>query len=113
MAADDQRTLTEEREGRDVDESIDVGRGLDALDTPTERRVPWWRRFLTSVVPPIVAVVLFVVVWQILWASAILPEFKLPSPEAVFGQIGAEFAGGQRCSVSRDSMRRHVMGLSL
>ncbi len=107
MAVDEGGTLTEER---DVDGSIDVGRGLDALDTPTERRVPWWRRFLTSVVPPIVAVVLFVVLWQILWASAILPEFKLPSPEAVFGQIGGEFASGQAVSIIWTSISRAVLG---
>ena len=107
MAAEDQGTLTE---ARDVDGSVDVGRGLDALDTPTERRVPWWRRFLTSVVPPIVAVVLFVVAWQILWASAILPEFKLPSPEAVFGQIGGELGSGQALSIIWTSISRAVLG---
>jgi NitT/TauT family transport system permease protein len=107
MAGDDAGTLTDDRE---VDESIDVGRGLDALDTPTERRVPWWRRFLTSVVPPIVAVVLFIVVWQILWASAILPEFKLPSPGAVFSQIAAEFSSGQALSIIWTSISRAVLG---
>ena len=110
MAADDRGVLTEEREGREVDESIDVGRGLDALDTPTERRVPWWRRFLTSVVPPIVAVVLFVVVWQILWASAILPEFKLPAPGAVFAQIAGQFASGEALSIIWTSISRAVLG---
>src|ERR1700709_1938677 len=106
MAGDDQAVITEEREGRDVDESIDVGRGRDALDTPTERRVPWWRRFLTSVVPPIVAVVVFVVAWQTHWASAILPDYKLPSPEAVSSEKGAEFAGGQAFSIIWTSARR-------
>src|ERR1700709_535337 len=110
MAGDDQAVITEEREGRDVDESIDVGRGRDALDTPTERRVPWWRRFLTSVVPPIVAVVVFVVVWQILWASAILPEFKLPSPEAVVGQMAGEFGSGQALTIIWTSISRAVLG---
>jgi NitT/TauT family transport system permease protein len=104
MAADE-GVLTEER-----DASIDVGRGLDALDTPTERRVPWWRRFATSVLPPIVAVVLFIVVWQILWASAIWPEFKLPSPGAVFGTIGGEFASGQALSIIWTSISRAVLG---
>ena len=107
MAGEDQGVITEER---DVDGSRDVGRGLDALDTPTERRVPWWRRFLTSVVPPIVAVVLFIVVWQVLWASAILPEFKLPSPGAVFSTIGAEFASGQALSIIWTSISRAVLG---
>lgn len=105
MAGDDPDVLTEDR-----DASIDVGRGLDALDTPTERRVPWWRRFLTGVVPPIVAVVLFIVVWQILWASAIWPEFKLPAPGAVFGTIGGEFASGQALSIIWTSISRAVLG---
>ena len=107
MAGDDHGVITEER---DLDGSRDVGRGLDALDTPTERRVPWWRRFLTSVVPPVVAVVLFVVVWQVVWASAILPEFKLPSPGAVFGQITAEFGSGQALSIIWTSISRAVLG---
>jgi NitT/TauT family transport system permease protein len=110
MAAEERGTLTEEREGGEVDGSIDVGRGLDALDTPTERRVPWWRRFLTGVVPPIVAVVLFVVVWQVVWASAVLPEFKLPSPGAVFSQIEAEFGSGQALSIIWTSISRAVLG---
>ncbi len=106
MAAEED-VLSAERE---VDRSVDVGRGLDALGTPTERRVPWWRRFATSVVPPVVAGVLFVVAWQILWASAIWPEFKLPSPQAVFGTIGAQFAGGQALSIIWTSISRAVLG---
>ena len=62
--------------------------------------MPLWRRLLTGVVPPIVAVVLFVVVWQILWASAIWPEFKLPAPGAVFGEIAQQFADGQALAIS-------------
>ncbi len=105
MAGEDRAVITAER-----DESVDVGRGLDALDTPTERRVPLWRRFATGVVPPIVALVLFVVVWQLLWASAIWPEFKLPAPGAVFGQIADEFASGQALSIIWTSISRAVLG---
>jgi NitT/TauT family transport system permease protein len=104
MAADE-GVLTEER-----DASIDVGRGLDALDTPTERRVPWWRRFATSVLPPIVAVVLFNVVWQILWASAIWPEYQLPAPAAVLDQIGQRVATGQALTILWTSVSRAVLG---
>ena len=91
----------------------DVGRGLDALDTPTQRTVPLWRRLLTGVVPPIVAVVLFVIVWQILWASAIWPEFKLPAPGAVFGAIAQQFADGQALSIVWTSVSRGVLGFLL
>ena len=107
MAGEDGAVITEDRE---VDDSRDVGRGLDALDTPTERRIPWWRRFLTGVVPPVVAVVLFVVVWQVVWASAVLPEFKLPSPGAVFAQITGAFGSGQALSIIWTSISRAVLG---
>ncbi|HEY2222092.1 ABC transporter permease [Actinomycetospora sp.] len=111
MAADDADVLT--RDQRDPDGSLDVGRGLDALDTPTEHRAPWWKRFATGVVPPVVAVVLFIVIWQILWASAIWPEFKLPAPGAVFGQIGAQLVDGQALSIIWTSISRAVLGFLL
>lgn len=57
--------------------------GLDALDTPVERTTPWWQRFLRTWLPPLVALALIVLVWQIVWASAITPEYKLPAPGAV------------------------------
>jgi NitT/TauT family transport system permease protein len=102
-------------DGIDADATIaameaDVGRGLDALDTPTESKVPWWRSAARSVLPPIVAVVLFVVVWQILWASAIWPEYQLPAPAAVLDQIGQRVATGQALTILWTSVSRAVLG---
>ena len=94
-------------------DAVDVGRGLDALDTPTEQRTPLWRRVVRGVVPPVVAVVLFIVLWQVLWASAIWPEFKLPAPGAVFSQIGSQFADGQALSIIWTSISRAILGFLL
>jgi sulfonate transport system permease protein len=88
----------------------EVGRGLDALDTPTEHRPPWWRRAASSVVPPIVAVVLFVVAWQILWSTAIWPEYQLPAPLAVVDEVGVRLADGQALSIIWTSVSRAVLG---
>ena len=52
--------------------------GLDALDTPTTTTRPWWRRALATGLPPLVALLLFLAVWQLVWASAITDEFKVP-----------------------------------
>ncbi|MEJ2866891.1 ABC transporter permease [Actinomycetospora sp. OC33-EN08] len=106
-------TTTDEQRPGTPDDAAEVGRGLDALDTPTEQRTPLWKRLLTGIVPPIVAVVLFVVVWQILWASAIWPEFKLPSPESVFGTIGTDIADGRALAIVWTSISRAVLGFLL
>ena len=112
MPADTPSVLEEERPPTPAD-AADVGRGLDALDTPTEQRTPLWRRLVRGVVPPIVAVVLFIVLWQVLWASAIWPEFKLPSPEAVFGTIGNDIADGRALSIIWTSISRAILGFLL
>jgi NitT/TauT family transport system permease protein len=91
----------------------DVGRGLDALDTPSEQRVPWWRRAVGSALPPVIAVVLIGVLWQVLWASAIWPEYQLPAPGAVFGEIGTQIADGQALSIIWTSLSRAVLGFLL
>ncbi len=104
MSADEEQTLAALE--------ADVGRGLDALDTPIETRPPWWRRAATSVLPPLVAVVLFLVVWQLLWASAIWPEFKLPAPGDVFGEIGARLTSGDAFSIIWTSISRAILGFA-
>jgi NitT/TauT family transport system permease protein len=103
------------RAGADEEETLaameaDVGRGLDALDTPTETTAPWWRRVGSSVIPPIVAVVLFLVVWQVLWASAIWPEYQLPAPNAVLDEVLGRLESGQAFSIVWTSISRAVLG---
>ena len=106
-------TLTSEEQRTLQAMEVDVGRGLDALDTPTEVRPPWWRRAARSVLPPIVAFVLFLVVWQLVWASAVLPEFTLPSPGEVFGTIAAQLAHGRALSIIWTSVSRAVLGFAV
>lgn len=84
--------------------------GLDALDTPAESRRPWWRKALTTGVPPLVALVLALVVWQALWASAIWPEFKLPAPVAVWDSFAARLVTGEIWSILWTSISRAFLG---
>ena len=60
--------------------------------------------------PPVVAVVLLLVVWQLVWASAVLPEFKLPSPGETFGAIATQLQHGQALSIIWTSVSRAVLG---
>ena len=87
-----------------------VGAGLDALDTPTVERTPLLTRVLRTGVPPLVALVLFLVVWQVVWASAIYPEFQLPAPLAVWDEFTSTVVDGSIWSIVWTSVHRAVLG---
>ncbi|WP_084211557.1 ABC transporter permease [Pseudonocardia acaciae] len=102
-------TTTAERPGELTDDRAAIA-GLDALDTPTEQRAPGWRRALAAFGPPVVAVVLFLAVWQALWAAAFWPEFKLPEPLAVWREFLAAVDSGQVWSILWTSIGRAFLG---
>jgi NitT/TauT family transport system permease protein len=89
-----------------------VSSGLDALDVPHHTRTPWWRTALRTLVPPLVAVVLFVLVWQILWAMAIWPEYQLPAPKAVYDEFAELVASGDAWSILWVSVHRALIGFA-
>lgn len=87
-----------------------VSAGLDALDTPTARRPPWWRRVVTTGLPPLVAFALFVAVWQVLWAAAIWPEYQLPAPLAVLHEFAKATEEGRIVGIVWTSVHRAALG---
>jgi NitT/TauT family transport system permease protein len=89
-----------------------VEAGLDALDTPTQRRRRWWRRVGDSVLPPLVMLALAVGMWQVLWALAIWPEYKLPAPAAVWQVIWERVEDGQAPHILWTSLHRAVLGFA-
>jgi NitT/TauT family transport system permease protein len=91
-----------------------VEAGLDALETPTGTAgANRLRRFARSVLPPIVAVVVLVVVWQVLWAAAIWPEYKLPAPSAVGQELWGDITSGHVFGVLWVSVHRAVLGFAI
>ncbi|GAA1305146.1 ABC transporter permease [Pseudonocardia xinjiangensis] len=87
-----------------------VGAGLDALDTPTEARKPVLRRVLATWLPPLIALVLFISVWQAVWASAIYPEYQLPAPLAVWQEFAGTVVDGSIWGIVWVSLHRAVLG---
>ncbi|QWF78879.1 ABC transporter permease [Amycolatopsis sp. CA-230715] len=92
----------------------EVGAGLDTLDTPAhERRPGFGRRFLRSFVPPLAALALLVVLWQILWAAAFWPETQLPAPLAVWSEFEEIFRSGRVFEFVWTSVHRAVLGFAI
>ncbi|MGW7682686.1 ABC transporter permease [Kribbella sp. NPDC054772] len=91
-----------------------VEAGLDALDTPVHApegsRV---RRIAARVLPPVGAIVVLVAIWQALWAAAFWPEFKLPAPVDVWGQIWQLVTTGQILELFWVSVHRAVIGFAI
>jgi NitT/TauT family transport system permease protein len=88
-----------------------VEAGLDALDTPTAKSEGTrGRRFARAVLPPVVALVLLIALWQGLWAAAFWPEFQLPAPLAVWSKFEELVQTGQIVDVLWTSIHRAVLG---
>jgi NitT/TauT family transport system permease protein len=91
-----------------------VEAGLDALDTPVSAHDGGQlRRIAGRLLPPVAVVVLLVVVWQVLWAAAFWPEFKLPAPAAVWSQIWELVTTGQILDLFWVSVHRAVIGFAI
>ncbi|HTK63319.1 MAG TPA: ABC transporter permease [Pseudonocardia sp.] len=87
-----------------------VGAGLDALDTPTVEGGPSWRRFAAGAVPPLVALVVALVIWQALWAGAFWSEYQLPSPQSVWHEFSKVVVSGEIWEIVWTSLHRAVLG---
>ncbi|MFB6724715.1 ABC transporter permease [Kribbella sp. NPDC056345] len=91
-----------------------VEAGLDALDTPVAASEgSLARRIAAKALPPIGAIVLLVLVWQVLWAAAFWPEFKLPAPAAVWAQIWELVTTGEIVGLFWVSVHRAVIGFAI
>jgi NitT/TauT family transport system permease protein len=95
----------------EVQDLFAVEAGLDALDTPASARSePRGRRVLHAVVPPVVALVVLIVMWQVLWAAAFWPEFQLPAPLAVWSNFEELVQTGRIFEILWTSIHRAVLG---
>jgi NitT/TauT family transport system permease protein len=89
-----------------------VGAGLDALDTPTVQERSRWSRFAASAIPPLVALVVALVIWQGLWSAAFWSEYKLPSPLSVWHEFWKVVAKGEIWGIVWTSVHRALLGFA-
>jgi NitT/TauT family transport system permease protein len=91
-----------------------VGAGLDALERPMSANdattADRLRRIARSVLPPILAIVVLIAIWQALWAAAFWPEYQLPSPSAVGSELWSDIGSGAVFGQLWVSVHRAVFG---
>ncbi|MFJ9679226.1 ABC transporter permease [Streptomyces sp. NPDC101194] len=87
--------------------------GLDALDAVQVRRTPVREMLLRKVLPPVLAVALVVVVWQLLVEAQVTDDYKLPSPSAVWHSASDMWLRGTLLEVVWTSISRGLLGFLL
>ena len=102
---------TQSPEGQDdTAELAGLEAGLDALDTRAASRVPLTHQLCTKALPPLVAIVLVLALWQCAFALDIKPDYQLPSPVMVFDALAEEWYKGTILSILWQSVSRGALG---
>lgn len=96
--------------GRDDEVLRSLERGLDALDPPAVDEVPRWRRVLSKVGPPLVALLVVLLVWQVLIWMQIKERYVFPSPGDVWTSLVDQAQAGTLWKAIWLSLSRGVLG---
>jgi NitT/TauT family transport system permease protein len=84
--------------------------GLDALETVQARRTPVAQTLRQKALPPLVAVVLVLALWQGLYSARIWPDYKFPSPLSVWDSFHELWLQGTMLQIIWTSVSRGLLG---
>ncbi|QPP05981.1 ABC transporter permease [Streptomyces bathyalis] len=87
--------------------------GLDALDARTSARLPLAQVLRRKALPPTIAVVLVLALWQLAFALHIKEPYQLPSPLMVWDALAEEWYKGTILSIIWQSVSRGAMGFAV
>ncbi|MFJ6634900.1 ABC transporter permease [Streptomyces sp. NPDC091376] len=96
-----------------ADDLAGLEAGLDALDAVEIRRTPVREVLVRKVLPPVVAIGLVLVVWQVLVSAKVTTEDKLPSPSSVWTGLSDMWLQGTLLDVVWTSVSRGLFGFLL
>ncbi|WP_151769891.1 ABC transporter permease [Streptomyces abyssomicinicus] len=109
MASTD--TSAAAKEDRQADDTAGLEAGLDALEAVEPWRTPLRQTLLRKVLPPVVAVLLVGVVWQLLVSLKIVDDpTKLPAPSEVWAEVEASWLEGELLGYIWTSVSRGLLG---
>ncbi|MFD4248018.1 ABC transporter permease [Streptomyces sp. NPDC058525] len=87
--------------------------GLDALDAVQTHRTPLREILLKKVLPPVLAISLVLLVWQVLVSLKVTEETKLPALSAVWDSLADMWLKGTLLEVIWTSVSRGLLGFLL
>jgi NitT/TauT family transport system permease protein len=107
----ERRTAIADRNGVAAAASLaSLERGLDALEGAAVEEKPRWRRVVSKVGPPLAAVVLVLLVWQLLIWAHIKPRYTFPAPLDVWNTLVDQWQAGTLPKAIWLSLSRGALG---
>lgn len=97
-----------EASGHDDLRSLEAG--LDRLQSDAPHAPGPWRRFASSVVPPVVFLLLLLAAWQLYVVIAQPRPDIIPSPAAVWGALADAWESGRLQEAVATSLERGILG---
>ncbi|MGP3922877.1 ABC transporter permease [Streptomyces sp. 8N616] len=113
MASTETKDAVLPQKTEDANDLAGLEAGLDALDTVQVRRTPLRQALVQKVFPPLLAVALVMVVWQLLVWAKVTEEYKLPAPSAVWESVTDLWLQGELHEVIWTSVSRGLLGFLL
>ena len=86
--------------------------GLDALDTPASTREGLGTRLRRSVLPPVVAIAFFLLVWLVVVRLHVKPTYVIPPPSDVWSTFLDYWQQGLVQQAVWNSLRRAFVGFA-
>ena len=96
--------------GHGADDLASLEAGLDALETSTASRPLRLHKFVSASWPPLLALALILLVWQLAVDAKLKPAFVLPSPGAVWSKLAERMRDGTLPEAVWTSLRRGGLG---
>ena len=87
--------------------------GLDALELQRVEGPPLARRIWAGAWPKLVAIAIFLGIWEAVVLAGIWPEYILPGPGAVLAELSRELQGATLWNAIGITLRRGVWGFAL
>ncbi|MFF4687824.1 ABC transporter permease [Streptomyces sp. NPDC001307] len=100
-------------EPQDLHDLTGLEAGLDALDSVQSGLTPLRETLIRKVLPPVIAVALVLVVWQLLVWANVAPDYKLPAPSDVWGEVRDAWVQGTLLGYIWTSVSRGLLGFLL
>ena len=96
-----------------ADDLASLEAGLDALDAPQEARPSRVRRAVQTAWPPLVALALLLVVWELVYRAGVKPTYALPSPADVGLVLVEQLRDGTLLEAVVTSVTRGGLGFAV